>query len=149
MRTVVQRVSRGRVVVDGRETGSIGTGFVILLGVGGDDGREDAEYLAEKIVNLRVFEDSDGKMNLSLKDVGGELLIISQFTLHGDCRKGRRPSFTGAAPPEKAEALYDEFVSMCRQKGVNVETGQFQAHMQVELINDGPVTLIINSKRES
>lgn len=146
MKTVVQRVSRGKVVVEGREVGSIGEGFVVLLGVSGDDGPGDVEYLAEKVVNLRVFEDDNGKMNLSLRDVEGELLVISQFTLYGDCRKGRRPSFTKAASPEKAEALYDEFVTVCRQKGVRVETGQFQAHMQVELVNDGPVTLIIESK---
>ncbi len=145
MRAVVQRVSKGSVTVEGRETGSIEKGFVVLIGISGDDGREDVEYLADKIVNLRVFEDSDGKMNLSLKDVGGNLLVISQFTLYGDCRKGRRPSFTGAAPPDMAEELYNEFVNSCRQKDVRVETGQFQAHMEVELINDGPVTLIIES----
>jgi D-tyrosyl-tRNA(Tyr) deacylase len=149
MRAVVQRVSKGSVTVEGREIGSIGKGFVVLLGVSGDDGLEDVEYLADKIVNLRVFEDSDGKMNLSLKDVGGDLLVISQFTLYGDCRKGRRPSFTQAAPPEGAEELYEEFVKECRLRDVRVETGQFQAHMEVELVNDGPVTLIIYSKRET
>lgn len=149
MRAVVQRVSKGSVTVEGREIGSIGKGFVVLLGVSGDDGLEDVEYLADKIVNLRVFEDSDGKMNLSLKDVGGDLLVISQFTLYGDCRKGRRPSFTQAAPPERAEELYEEFVKECRLRDVRVETGQFQAHMEVELVNDGPVTLIIYSKREA
>ncbi|MGI6703456.1 MAG: D-aminoacyl-tRNA deacylase [Clostridia bacterium] len=149
MRAVIQRVSKGRVTVKGRETGSIGKGFVVLLGISGDDALEDVEYLADKIVNLRVFEDSEGKMNLSIKDVGGDLLVISQFTLYGDCRKGRRPSFTDAAPPDMAEELYEEFVKECRQKDVRVETGQFQAHMEVELINDGPVTLIIHSKREA
>jgi len=145
MRAVVQRVSKGRVTVEGRETGSIGKGFVVLLGVSGEDDMEDVQYMAEKVVNLRVFEDTDGKMNLSLKDVGGELLVVSQFTLYGDCRKGRRPSFTQAAPPIKAEELYREFVKACREKGVTVETGQFQAHMEVALVNDGPVTLIIES----
>ena len=149
MRAVIQRVSKGRVTVKGRETGSIGKGFVVLLGISGDDALEDVEYLADKIVNLRVFEDSEGKMNLSIKDVGGDLLVISQFTLYGDCRKGRRPSFTDAAPPDMAEELYEEFVKECRQKDVRVETGQFQAHMEVELINDGQVTLFIHSKREA
>lgn len=148
MRAVVQRVSKGSVTVEGRETGSIGKGFVVLLGVSVDDDMEDVRYMAEKVVNLRVFEDADGKINLSLKDVGGELLVVSQFTLYGDCRKGRRPSFTQAAHPDKAEELYQEFVKVCREKGVTVETGQFQAHMEVALINDGPVTLIIHSKRE-
>ncbi|HOO12314.1 MAG TPA: D-aminoacyl-tRNA deacylase [Bacillota bacterium] len=145
MRAVVQRVSKGRVTVEGRKTGSIGKGFVVLLGVSGEDDMEDVRYMAEKVVNLRVFEDADGKMNLSLKDVGGELLVVSQFTLYGDCRKGRRPSFTQAAPPGKAEELYQEFVRICRETGVTVETGQFQAHMEVALVNDGPVTLIIES----
>ncbi len=149
MRVVVQRVSKGKVTIEGRETGSIGKGFVVLLGISGDDDIKDAEYLADKVVNLRVFEDADGKMNLSLKDVKGELLIVSQFTLYGDCRKGRRPSFTKAASPDKAEALYEEFVNICRQRGVKVATGQFQADMQVQLINDGPVTLIIGSKNET
>ena len=149
MRAVIQRVSKGRVTVKGRETGSIGKGFVVLLGISGDDALEDVEYLADKIVNLRVFEDSEGKMNLSIKDVGGDLLVISQFTLYGDCRKGRRPSYTDAAPPDMAEELYEEFVKECRQKDVRVETGQFQAHMEVELINDGQVTLFIHSKREA
>lgn len=148
MRVVVQRVSRGRVIVGDKERGCIGKGFVVLLGISSDDDSKDAEYLADKVINLRVFEDADGKMNLSLRDVAGALLIISQFTLYGDCRKGRRPSFTKAAPPDKAEALYEEFVNICRQKGVKVETGQFQANMQVELVNDGPVTLVIKSKNE-
>jgi D-tyrosyl-tRNA(Tyr) deacylase len=147
MRAVVQRASMGRVIVENKEIGRIKQGFVVLLGICRDDSMEDTEYLAEKIINLRVFEDSEGKMNLSLKDVGGELLVVSQFTLYGDCRKGRRPSFTSAALPEKAEKLYNGFVNVCGQKGVRVQTGKFQAHMEVELINDGPVTLIIESKK--
>lgn len=147
MRAVVQRVSEGRVKVEGRITGEINKGFVVLLGVREGDSREDARYLAEKICNLRVFEDSEGKMNLSLMDVGGELLAVSQFTLYGDCRKGRRPSFVEAAPPQKAEELYLHFVELCRQKGINVQTGVFQAHMDVELVNDGPVTILLDSQK--
>lgn len=147
MKAVVQRAARGSVTVENSKIGQIGPGLVVLLGVSGDDGSEDVEYLVDKIINLRIFEDSNEKMNLSLRDVGGELLVISQFTLYGDCRKGRRPSFTQAAPPQKAQQLYNEFVELCGQKGVRVETGQFQAHMKVELINDGPVTLIVESKK--
>jgi D-tyrosyl-tRNA(Tyr) deacylase len=128
--------------------GEIGPGFVVLLGIGREDTRADAQYLAEKVVNLRVFEDEEGKMNLSLLDVGGEILAISQFTLYGDCRKGRRPSFTAAAPPEEARALYEGFVQEVAGYGLRVATGQFQAHMLVEIHNDGPVTLLLDSKKE-
>ena len=148
MRAVVQRVTKGRVRVEGETVGEIGPGFVVLLGIGREDTRADAQYLAEKIVNLRVFEDEEGKMNLSLLDVGGEILAISQFTLYGDCRKGRRPSFTAAAPPEEARALYEGFVQEVAGYGLRVATGQFQAHMLVEIHNDGPVTLLLDSKKE-
>lgn len=147
MRAVVQRVTRGRVTVDGDVVGEIGRGLVVLVGVGQADTAGDAAYLAEKIVNLRIFEDDAGKMNLSLIDVGGELLAVSQFTLYGDCRKGRRPSFSDAAPPAMAEDLYGEFVRAVRGAGVGVATGQFQAMMSVEIVNDGPVTLLLDSKR--
>lgn len=148
MRAVVQRVTKGRVRVEGETVGEIGPGFVVLLGIGREDTRADAQYLAEKVVNLRVFEDEEGKMNLSLLDVGGEILAISQFTLYGDCRKGRRPSFTAAAPPEEARVLYEEFVQQVAGYGLRVATGQFQAHMLVEIHNDGPVTLLLDSKKE-
>jgi len=148
VRAVVQRVKKGRVTVDGETVGEIGRGFVVLLGIGKEDTPADVHYLAEKIVNLRVFEDEEGKMNLSLQDVGGEILAISQFTLFGDCRRGRRPSFTAAAPPEAARVLYEEFVREVAGYGIRVATGQFQAHMLVEIHNDGPVTLLLDSKRE-
>lgn len=147
MRAVVQRVTEGRVTVDGAVVGAIGRGFVVLLGVGPEDTAADARYLAEKIVNLRVFEDEAEKMNLSLLDVGGAVLAVSQFTLYGDCRKGRRPSFTAAAPPDVAAALYETFVSAVRECRVSVETGVFQAMMQVEIHNDGPVTLLLDSQK--
>lgn len=148
MRAVVQRVCQARVVVEEKEVGSIGTGLVVLLGVGKDDLAEDSRYLADKIASLRVFPDADSLMNRSLKEVKGQALVVSQFTLHGDCRKGRRPSFTGAAHPREAEALYEHFVDSLRQKGIPVETGLFGAMMTVELANDGPVTLLIDSKKE-
>ena len=147
MRAVAQRVSRAAVCVDREEVGQIARGFVVLLGVADGDGAEDADYLAHKIVELRVFEDSAGKMNHSLIDVGGSVLAISQFTLLGDCRKGRRPSFTDAARPELAQPLFDHFVAAVRSRGIAVQTGQFAAHMMVELVNDGPVTLLLDSKR--
>ncbi|AZR73090.1 D-tyrosyl-tRNA(Tyr) deacylase [Anoxybacter fermentans] len=147
MRAVVQRVLRGSVTVEGKVVGKIGPGLVILLGIGQDDGPEDIKYLAEKIVNLRIFEDENGKMNLSALDKGLELLVISQFTLYGDCRKGRRPSFTQAASPKDAEALYKQFVEEISKYGLKVETGQFQAMMDVELVNTGPVTMLLDSKR--
>ncbi len=148
VRAVVQRVKKGRVTVGKETVGEIGTGFVVLLGVGkGDDGA-DAKYLAEKIVNLRVFDDEEGKMNLSLRDVGGEILTVSQFTLWGDCRKGRRPSFIAAAGPEEAQALYNEFIQHLRDHEIKVATGRFQALMQVEIHNDGPVTLLLDSRKK-
>ncbi|MBI5064475.1 MAG: D-tyrosyl-tRNA(Tyr) deacylase [Desulfatitalea sp.] len=146
MRAVVQRVSESSVTVEGRVVGAIGPGLLVLLGVAQSDTEQDADYLADKIAQLRIFEDRDGKMNLSLLESGGALLVVSQFTLLGDCRKGRRPSFAGAAPPETAEALYQRFVAQVRAKGVTTATGQFRAMMKVSLINDGPVTLIVESK---
>ncbi|PFP25547.1 D-tyrosyl-tRNA(Tyr) deacylase [Bacillus sp. AFS073361] len=146
MRVVVQRSKNASVTVAGEVTGQITKGLVLLVGVTHEDKQEDAAYLADKIANLRIFEDEDGKMNFSLMDVGGEILSVSQFTLYGDCRKGRRPNFMGAARPEQAVELYEVFNSLLREKGIRVETGIFGAMMDVELINDGPVTLIIDSK---
>jgi D-tyrosyl-tRNA(Tyr) deacylase len=143
MRAVVQRVKRGAVRVGEETVGKIGRGFVILLGVGSKDTVEKARWLANKCANLRVFEDERGLMNLGLSDVGGEALVVSQFTLYADCEKGRRPSFVDAAPPEVAEELYCEFVRVLRECGIVVETGRFQAKMVVEILNDGPVTLIL------
>ncbi len=147
MRAVVQRVSQARVRVDGRTTGEIGRGFVVLLGVGAGDDEAAARYLAEKIAALRVFEDEQGKMNRSLEEIGGAVLAVSQFTLYGDCRKGRRPSFDRAARPEAARALYEKFIGALREHGLRVEQGVFQAMMEVELVNDGPVTLLLDSER--
>jgi D-tyrosyl-tRNA(Tyr) deacylase len=147
MRAVVQRVSEARVVVDGTVTGSIGRGLVVLLGVGQDDTEKDADYLADKVAGLRIFPDEAGKMNKSVADCGGALLIVSQFTLYGDCRKGRRPSFDHAAAPELANRLYEYFVAQVRRRSLRAETGVFQACMAVHLINDGPVTLILDSNR--
>jgi D-aminoacyl-tRNA deacylase len=146
MRVVVQRSKQAKVTVDGSIVGEIQKGFVLLVGVTHDDQEGDATFLAEKIVNLRVFEDSNGKMNDSLLDVGGEILSVSQFTLYGDCRKGRRPNFMDAAKPDHALAMYERFNQLLRDKGVKVETGEFGAMMDVQLINDGPVTLILESK---
>ena len=145
MRAVIQRVNSGRVTVDGNIVGSIGKGFVVLLGVSEKDTAEDVLYMTDKLVNLRIFEDEDEKMNLSLLDIKGELLVVSQFTLYGDCRKGRRPNFMSAARPEKAEELYKELVKKCREMGVKTETGTFQAYMKVNIENDGPVTVIVDS----
>lgn len=145
MRAVIQRVSRARVIVDDRVLGEIGKGLVVLLGVARDDTQSDADYLASKIVALRIFDDADGKMNVSVKDVGGGLLVVSQFTLYGDMRRGLRPSWSDAAPPEIAEPLYNYFVVSSRKLIQPVETGSFRAMMQVELVNDGPVTLIVES----
>jgi len=148
LRAVVQRVVRGSVSVEGNTVGETGPGYVILLGVGRDDGPGDAAYLSGKIANLRVFEDEEGKLNRSLLDVGGSALVVSQFTLYGDCRQGRRPGFSGAAPAEAGRDLYQVFVECMREMGVEVATGVFQAHMQVEIINDGPVTLLLDSKKQ-
>lgn len=146
MRIVVQRSKSAKVTVDGRISGQITKGLVLLVGVTHDDTPDDAAYLAEKIANLRIFEDENQKMNRSLLDIGGEILSVSQFTLYGDCRNGRRPSFIGAARPEYAITIYEAFNSLLREKGIKVETGVFGAMMDVELINDGPVTLIVESK---
>jgi D-tyrosyl-tRNA(Tyr) deacylase len=148
MRTVVQRVAEAWVVVNGQEVARIGKGFLVLLGVGREDSEEDAEYLAAKVAHLRVFEDEEGKLNRSLLEVNGAALVVSNFTLYGDCRKGRRPSFTDAAPPEQAEHLYRHFCEALSRQGVTVQRGVFQAHMQVGLVNDGPVTLLLDSKRQ-
>jgi len=145
VRACVQRVIEAKVTVDGAVTGQIGKGFVVLLGVGANDVEADATWLADKIVGLRVFEDEAGKMNRSLAEVAGAALVVSQFTLYGDCRRGRRPSFTGAAPPELAERLYETFVERVRRAGIEVATGRFREHMMVSLVNDGPVTLWIDT----
>ncbi len=145
MRAVVQRVRSARVVIDGEVAGEIGPGLVVLLGVTHDDTPQQATYLAGKIARLRIFEDPEGRMNLAAADVAGSVLVVSQFTLYGDCRKGRRPSFDTAARPEQAQALYDTFTAEVRALGLPVATGVFQAHMQVELVNDGPVTLILDT----
>ncbi len=148
MRAVVQRVSRASVLVAGEVVGRISRGYLVLLGIAEDDTLDDLDYLVQKIVGLRVFEDSDGKMNLALGDVGGGVLAVSQFTLYGDCRKGRRPSFIAAARPERARELYAGFVHEIRARGIVCETGTFQAHMDVELVNDGPVTLLLDSRKQ-
>lgn len=148
MRAVFQRVSRARVTVDGREVSSIGLGAMVLLGVGKEDAESDAAYMAEKVAGLRVFPDGDGKMNLSLMDVEGEVLLVSQFTLYGDVKKGKRPGFDGAAPPDLGEKLYLTVAERLREMGVPTKTGVFGAHMMVELTNDGPVTILISSKKE-
>jgi D-tyrosyl-tRNA(Tyr) deacylase len=145
MRIVVQRVRRARVEVDSCVTGQIGRGLLLLIGVAKTDSQSDADYLVDKITNLRIFPDESGKMNRSVRDIGGGLLLVSQFTVYGDCRKGRRPSFDAAAPPDHARALYDYFIQQCRITGLQVETGIFQAMMSVHLENDGPVTLICES----
>jgi D-tyrosyl-tRNA(Tyr) deacylase len=149
MRAVVQRVSRAQVSVGSEITGEIGLGLMVLLGVGRDDSQADAIYLAEKIAGLRVFEDSAGKMNLGLAEVGGAVLAVSQFTLYGDVRKGKRPSFDAAAGAEKARELYEFFVEWIRGLGLRCETGRFQATMKVELVNDGPVTILLDSEKVS
>ena len=148
MRAVIQRVSRAQVSVAGAIAGAIDLGFVVLLGVAEGDTLKDAFYLADKICGLRVFEDEAGKMNLGLSEVGGRILVVSQFTLLGDCRKGRRPSFDKAARPDLARALYEAFVAAVGERGIATATGRFQEHMLVELVNDGPVTLLLDSRRE-
>ncbi|MBW1783130.1 MAG: D-tyrosyl-tRNA(Tyr) deacylase [Deltaproteobacteria bacterium] len=147
MRAIVQRVKEAKVEVKGSEVGSIGPGLLIFLGVGQEDDEKDCDYMANKILHLRIFPDTDGFMNLSLKDIGGAALVVSQFTLWGDCRKGRRPSFAHAARPEKARALYEHFIHLLKQKGIHVATGLFQEMMDVTLINDGPVTLMVDSAK--
>jgi D-tyrosyl-tRNA(Tyr) deacylase len=147
MRAVVQRVNHGRVVIDQKVVGEIGAGVVVLLGVGREDTPEAAAYLAEKIANLRIFEDAEGKMNRSLLETSGAALVVSQFTLYGDVRRGRRPGFDRAAPPEAANNLYETFVAELRARGVHVETGVFQAHMTVDLANEGPVTILLDSEK--
>ncbi|HEX4784859.1 MAG TPA: D-aminoacyl-tRNA deacylase [Candidatus Sulfotelmatobacter sp.] len=147
MRAVVQRVSRARVTVDQQVAGEIGLGLLVLLGVGHEDTESDAAYLAEKILGLRLFEDADGKMNCSVVDVSGSVLTVSQFTLYGDVRRGKRPSFDAAAPPEQARRLYELFVERIRTAGLPCETGRFQEMMQVELMNEGPVTILLDSRK--
>ena len=148
MRAVVQRVTRARVTVDDEVVGEIGMGLVVLLGVAHDDTNADADYLAPKIASLRIFDDSEGKMNVSLKDIDGGLLVVSQFTLYGDVRRGLRPSWSHAAPPEIAEPLYEYFVERSRRLVTRVATGSFRRMMQVELVNDGPVTIMLDSRKQ-
>ena len=147
MRAVVQRVKRASVAVDNEVISEIASGLLILLGVAADDTPADIDYLTNKVANLRIFPDEQRKMNLSLLDVGGEALIVSQFTLYGDCRKGRRPSFVAAAPPEQADSMYQAFITALSKMGVKVKSGIFQAHMDVELVNDGPVTILLDSQK--
>ena len=147
MRAVIQRVSRAKVTVDGEVTGEIGKGILVLLGIGTGDGESEARQLVDKIVNLRIFDDEEGKMNLSLADVDGELLVVSQFTLYADTRKGRRPSYIGAAAPAEANRLYEYFVAEAQKVFSKVATGRFQAMMDVELVNDGPVTIILDTSQ--
>ena len=147
MRAVVQRVSQASVTIEEKPVGSIGAGLLVLLGVARDDQEADLIYLADKIINLRIFADEEGKMNRSLLDIGGAMLVVSQFTLYGDARKGRRPAYIEAAEPEKANAFYEAFIAQVRKQGIKVETGVFQAMMEVSLINDGPVTILLDSKK--
>jgi D-tyrosyl-tRNA(Tyr) deacylase len=147
MRAVIQRVGRASVTIDGAVVGQIGRGLLVLLGVEQDDTDADVRQLADRTAQLRIFDDADGKMNLSLAEVSGAMLVVSQFTLLGDCRKGRRPSFVDAAPPELAEQLYEAFVAAVAGQGIPVATGRFRAMMQVELVNDGPVTLLLDSRK--
>jgi D-aminoacyl-tRNA deacylase len=147
MRAVIQRVKSAQVSVDGQVSGKIGKGLLVFLGVGKGDGESDLSFLTSKIPGLRIFEDASGKFNLSLKEIGGQILVVSQFTLYGDCRRGRRPSFTEAEEPTAAKPLYEQFISKLREQDVSVETGEFQAKMEVHLVNDGPVTLLLDSRQ--
>lgn len=147
MRAVVQRVKEGKVIVEGKTVGQINEGLLVLLGVGDDDNDKDLEYIVNKILGLRIFEDENGKMNLSVEDINGELLVVSQFTLYGDVRKGKRPSFTSAAHPSIAEEYYKKFISKCKELGIKTEHGVFGAHMDVSFISSGPVTILIDSKK--
>jgi D-tyrosyl-tRNA(Tyr) deacylase len=146
VKALIQRVSKASVSIDGEEVGRIGRGLVVFLGVAGGDTQKDAQYLMQKIINLRIFADAEEKFNLSALDIDGELLLVSQFTLLADTRKGRRPSFIGAAPPDRAEAMFDYFVELARDSGLKVATGRFQQYMQVEIHNDGPVTVMLDSR---
>jgi D-tyrosyl-tRNA(Tyr) deacylase len=146
MRAVIQRVKSAEVYVDGQLSGKIGNGLLVLVGIGKGDGESDVSYMVSKLPELRIFEDASGKFNLSLKEMGGEILIVSQFTLYGDCRKGRRPSFTEAEEPAAAKNLYNRLISKLREQKIPLQTGEFQAKMEVHLINDGPVTLLLDSK---
>ena len=148
MRCVVQRVKEASVTVAGEVVGKIGPGYMVLIGVSVEDTEKDVHYMADKVPNLRIFEDAEDKMNLSLKDVGGEILAVSQFTLYGDARGGRRPSFIAAARPEAANKLYEQLVASWREQGIHVETGRFRTHMEVGLVNDGPVTILLDSTKE-
>lgn len=148
MRCVVQRVKEASVTVAGEVVGKIGPGYMVLIGVSVEDTEKDVRYMADKVPNLRIFEDAEDKMNLSLKDVGGEILAVSQFTLYGDARGGRRPSFIAAARPEAANELYEQLVASWREQGIHVETGRFRTHMEVGLVNDGPVTILLDSTKE-
>lgn len=148
MRAVVQRVSKAGVDIDGKTVGEIGTGLLVFLGIGKGDSGEDVDYLVEKIVDLRIFPDKEGQMNLSAREEGRELLIVPQFTLYGDCRQGRRPSFSGAASLQRAEELYDKFVDRMQETGLKIETGRFQSLMDVRLVNNGPVTMLLDSRRK-
>lgn len=147
MRAVVQRVDRASVTVDNKVVGQVEKGLMVLFGVAPDDTDKDLDYIVDKVAGLRIFEDAQEKMNLSVQDVGGSILAVSQFTLYGDCRKGKRPSFDGAGKPELANAYYEKFVAALRAKGLKVETGVFRAHMLVELVNNGPVTMLLDSKK--
>lgn len=147
MRAVIQRVSSASVTVDSQKTGAINAGLLVLLGIHKDDEEAEITWMVDKIINLRIFEDNDGKMNRSLVDTGGAMLVVSQFTLYGDCRKGRRPGYSSAASPEKAKARYLQFIDTARQRNIVTASGEFQAHMDVELVNDGPVTLLLDSSK--